>query len=179
MNIEKNNPAETGKTTTAIVRTKNHFIKYVFWGMFLVIAILAIIALSKIRKLQEQNVKQKVMYENRLDSIHLADMTTMAKTFSWAVRGDLLRNNKDQAQLHLDNILKEPHVQKAYVIDASGAVLLSTNRNEVGIPYPNFAVIDTRDAKFVKTGNVIQLISPMMGLNKKLGLAVVEIAADR
>ena len=179
MSIEKNNYPETGKTTTAIVRTQNHFIKYVFWGIFLVIVILGIIALSKIRKLQEQNVKQKVMYENRLDSLHLADMTTVAKTFSWAVRSDLLRNNKDQAQLHLDNIMKEPHVQKAYVIDDTGRIILSTDSKEVGIVYPRFTVIDTRESKFLKSGNVTQLISPMMSLNKKLGLAVIEITTDK
>lgn len=173
---ENNVPLEQQKSTSATFEKEKHFIKYVFWGLFAVILVLSIIALIKIRGLQEENVKQKVMLENKLDSIHIADMTTMIKTFSWAVRSDLLRNNKDQAQMHLENIIKEPHVIKAYVIDADkNTVLLSTAKSEIGTPNANFTLLNTEKAQVNKGNNhSALLICPMMDLNKKLGIVVIE-----
>ncbi|VBB48632.1 hypothetical protein TRIP_D450087 [uncultured Paludibacter sp.] len=167
--------AETHKTTSVLFERNKRFIKYVFWGMFLVIIILAILALIKIRKLQEENIKQKVMYENKIDSIHLADMTSMAKTFSWVMRSDLLHSNKDEAQLHLDNLLKEPHIKKAYILDAAGKILLSTDKKETGIPYADFTVINANEPISLKGENSIRIVTPIMDLNKKLGISVVEI----
>jgi hypothetical protein len=177
---KKNNTSEVQKTTSAIIEKEKHFIKYVFWGLFVVIIIISIMALIKIRRLQEENIKEQVMYENKLDSLHTADMITMSKAFSWAVRSDLLRGNKDQAQLHLDNLLKEPHIKKAYIIDAEkNTVLLSTNNAEIGTPYADFTVINAKETTVNKSENTVRFATPIMDLNKKLGISVIEIETER
>ena len=174
---ENNLPSEQQKTTSATFEKEKHFIKYVFWGLFALIIVLSIIALIKIRNLQEENIKQKVMYENKIDSIYISDMTTVVKTFSWAVRSDLLRNNKDQAQLHLENIIKEPHIKKAYIIDADkNTILLSTVKSEIGTPNANITLLNVEKTLVNKGDNhSALLICPMMDLNKKLGIVIVEV----
>ncbi|MFV0471161.1 MAG: hypothetical protein ACK5L7_03895 [Paludibacteraceae bacterium] len=167
---------EIKNSTAVIVRKNNQFIKYIFWGMFAVIAVLSIIAWVKIRNLQEKNIRQKIEYEQKIDSVHIADMAIMAKTFSWAVRSDLLRNNKDQAQLHLDNLMKEPNLKKAFVIDAANNnIVLSTSKNEIGIPNSDFSLTRIETPTIRKNGDIVQIATPIMNLHKKMGVCVVEI----
>lgn len=176
-----NAQVDTKKSTSAIIKKEKHFIKYVFAGLFVLILIISVVAIVKIRRLQEENVKQKLTYENKIDSIHYADMSSMTKTFSWAVRGDLLRNNIDQAQLHIDNLLKEPHVKKAYFIDAqTNKVLLSSEKNQIGSPCADFTILNANETQLIKgSNNIVRIVSPVMNLNKKLGISVVEIEKER
>ncbi|MGC3976835.1 MAG: hypothetical protein QM751_00470 [Paludibacteraceae bacterium] len=170
---------EDQKTTKAIFKKETHFIKYVLGGMFLIILIILVVAFINIHRLKVVNAQQKLTYQSLLDSVHTADMVTVSKVFSWAVRSDLLRKNTDQAQLHLDNIQKEPHIKKAYVIDANtNQVILSTDRKDIGIPFSDFTVINVNETVAQKGSDVIRLVSPIMELNKKLGVSVVEIDTD-
>jgi len=101
----------------------------------------------------------------------------------WAVRGEMMRGNYDQINQYLINFVREPHVQDVILAKTDGMILLATNKRLEGKP-----VTDSLPASVLQVekttvssleGRGLMSASPVMGLNRKLGVLIVVYAAPK
>ena len=99
----------------------------------------------------------------------------------WAVRGEMMRGNYDQINQYLINFVREPHVQDVILAKADGVILLATNKRLEGTPVTDAfpaSVLQVEKATVSSLeGRGLMSASPVMGLNRKLGVLIVVYAA--
>ena len=98
-----------------------------------------------------------------------------SNVFSWAIRGELTRENKEQVNQFFLSIIKEPGVSKVEFVRApDGKITLSTNKKDEGSIYTNQVALMSNETINFKTDSVLNVVTPVMGLNNKLGVLVIE-----
>jgi len=170
-------PAEKGDT-------KSNFGDFVLKHKLVTFLIALIIILSlwafiKISMLENQfkkdTLKQKTDYENRIDSLTTRQLMLSSKVFSWAIRSELTRENKEQVNQFFMSFIKEPGVSKVeFVNSPDGKVTLSTNKKDEGSVFPNQVALITTETINYRNDSVLSVVTPVMGLNNKLGVLVIE-----
>ena len=152
--------------------------KMVFTLLFiiLVISLWAFIKISLIENQTKKDIlKLKSDYENKLDSLTAKNLMLTSKVFSWAIRSELTRDNKEQVNQFFLNFIKEPGVSKVEFVNAlDGKVSLSTNKKDEGSAYTNQVALLTNETINYKTDSVMNIVTPVMGLSNKLGVLVIE-----
>lgn len=94
--------------------------------------------------------------------------------FVWAIRKEMLRENYEQINEYLNQFVKEPQIKQILVVKSDGTVAVSTDKKleggAVSSLYPKelmekdeLVITDDKNGK-------ILVVSPIMGLNKKLGM---------
>jgi len=152
--------------------------KMVFTLLFiiLVISLWAFIKISLIENQSKKDIlKLKSDYENKMDSLTAKNLMLTSKVFSWAIRSELTRDNKEQVNQFFLNFIKEPGVSKVEFVNAlDGKVSLSTNKKDEGSAYTNQVALLTNETINYKTDSVMNIVTPVMGLSNKLGVLVIE-----
>ena len=101
----------------------------------------------------------------------------------WAVRGEMMRGNYDQINQYLINFVREPHVQDVILAKADGVILLATNKRLEGTPVTDSfpaSVLQVEKATVSSLeGRGLMSASPVMGLNRKLGVLIVVYAPPK
>lgn len=101
----------------------------------------------------------------------------------WAVRGEMMRGNYDQINQYLINFVREPHVQDVILAKADGVILLATNKRLEGEPvtdsFPASVLQVEKTTVNSLEGKGLVSASPVMGLNRKLGVLIVVYAAPK
>lgn len=94
--------------------------------------------------------------------------------FVWAIRKEMFRENYEQINEYLNQFVKEPHIKQILVVKSDGTIAVATDKKLEGVAfsslYPNELM--EKNEIFItndKNGNIL-VISPIMGLNKKLGM---------
>ena len=144
--------------------------------IILVISLWAFIKISLIENQSKKDIlKLKSDYENKMDSLTAKNLMLTSKVFSWAIRSELTRDNKEQVNQFFLNFIKEPGVSKVEFVNAlDGKVSLSTNKKDEGSAYTNQVALLTNETINYKTDSVLNVVTPVMGLNNKLGVLVIE-----
>jgi len=150
-------------------------------GVFVLLCLLiavVIVAFIRIKLLERSFNKQRetllVQYQTKVDSVLQSDRLTTVKVFSWAVRSELIRDNRDQVNQFFMNFIKEPGVKKIKLIDpVSAKAIISTDKKEEGLVFADPAIF-TEEIAIRHRDSVTQIISPVMGLNEKIGVLVIE-----
>jgi len=152
--------------------------KMVFTLLFiiLVISLWAFIKISLIENQTKKDIlKLKSDYENKMDSLTAKNLMLTSKVFSWAIRSELTRENKEQVNQFFLSFIKEPGVSKVEFVNAlDGRVSLSTNKKDEGSAYTNQVALLTNETINFKNDSVLNVVTPVMGLNNKLGVLVIE-----
>ena len=172
------------KASTDKANTKGNFGELVLRHKFItfLIAVLVIVSLwafIKIslleNKFKKDTLKLKSDYENKIDSLTTNQLMLSSKVFSWAIRSELTRENKEQVNQFFLNFIKEPGVGKVEFVNAlDGRVMLSTNKKDEGLVFPNQVALATTETINYRNDSVLSIVSPVMGLNNKLGVLVIE-----
>lgn len=181
--IENNNSPELPKqpTTTTASKKPNKLIKYILkhktaFSLLFALIVVFIWAQCNISRLNKEKEALAVSHALQMDSVRVENYKTVSNVFSWAVRSDLMRNNLDQADQYLNNVLKEPYVRKAYVIDINKSIiLLSTNKSENGLPVTDVTLLQPKDDVVKLNDSIIRFTSPITGLNNIVGISVLEV----
>jgi len=147
--------------------------------LLLLIVIISLWAFIKISIVENQYkkdfLKMKSGYENKIDSSTAKHLILTSKVFSWAIRSELTRENKEQVNQFFLSFIKEPGVSKVEFVNASDSkVALSTNKKDEGTTFTDQVAIMTTKAINYKNDSVLTIVSPVMGLNNKLGVLVIE-----
>ena len=89
--------------------------------------------------------------------------------------------NYDQINQYLISFVREPHVQDVVLAKADGVILLATNKRLEGTPVTDSfpaSVLQVEKATVSSLeGRGLMSASPVMGLNRKLGVLIVVYAA--
>jgi len=154
----------------------NHKVVFSLIFILVVVFLWAIIKMSLMEKqFEKQNLEQKAFFENKIDSLTAKHMMLTSKVFSWAVRSELTRENKEQVNQFFLSFIKEPGVTKVEFVDAkTSKVTLSTDKKDEGTLYSNQVALLTDETIQFKNDSVFSIISPVMGLNNKLGVLAIE-----
>ena len=158
-----NLPTEKKNNTSNYVR--NH--KLVTFLLILLV-IGAGWAIIKIYSVERKMKKEKLQITSQF-----IDETT--KVFSWAIRGELLRDNREQVNLFFSNLVKEPGFKRIRLIDASNSkVIISTNKKDEGTVVTDTMILNANTLKQQKDGEIIRSISPVMGMNSRVAILVID-----
>ncbi|MEI8086305.1 MAG: hypothetical protein WCG93_08835 [Paludibacter sp.] len=124
---------------------------------------------------EKQTAELKTSYESQMNTMTIQHLTLTSKTLALAVRSELTRNNKEQVNQFFMSIIKEPGIKKIEFVDAkTSKVLLSTDKKDEGAVYPNQVALMTDETIQFTNNSVLNIVSPVMGLNNKLGVLVME-----
>ena len=172
------------KTTTEKPKTKSSFGEFLLKHKmitFLIAAIIIILlgAFIKISLLEnrfkKETLKLKSDYENKIDSLTTRQLMLSSKVFSWAIRSELTRENKEQVNQFFLSFIKEPGVNKVeFVNSLDGKVTLSTDKKDEGSVFTNQVALITTETINFKNDSVLSVVTPVMGLNNKLGILLIE-----
>jgi len=163
---------EPGKFGAFILRHKMVF------ALLLALLVVFLWAFIKMNVMENQFEKQKLeiqtTYENRIDSLTAHQLVLTSKVFSWAIRSELTRENKEQVNQFFLSFIQEPGVTNVKFVDINTSkVLLSTDKKDEGSVFTNPAML-TDNPIYQTKDSVLQIICPVMGLNNKIGALVIE-----
>lgn len=174
---EEQQKKEKGPNVFVIILSKY---KYLILFLFLCLS-LFFWMMTKLRKSQDElklQEKQKgqiiTQYEFTLDSLHSQSLLLTAKTFSWAIRSELLRGNKEQVNLFFNDFVRNPDILKLYFIDSKTSIVeLSTDKKDEGTVVGKYNKEQVQTIVFDSTS--FEIITPIAGLNDKLGVFVIKV----
>ena len=149
-------------------------------SMSLVIVIILLWAVIKMNTIQKRAHSEKQhlteIYETRLDSLTISSMELTAKVLSWAVRGEMLRQNLDQVNQFFNSFVQEPGINKIQLIDpVSAKIVLSTDKKDEGAIIEDTLILQAERIYNTTGENHTKIISPVMGLSTRIGVLVIEI----
>jgi len=150
-------------------------------AVLVIVSLWAFIKISLLEnKFKKDTLKLKSDYENKIDSLTTKQLMLSSKVFSWAIRSELTRENKEQVNQFFLNFIKEPGVSKVEFVNAlDGRVALSTNKKDEGLVFPNQVALATTEIINYRNDSVLSIVSPVMGLNNKIGVLVIEYDLNR
>lgn len=164
------------------------------WRLWLVLLLLVLLALGAIylwkvwseRQLNahyeatQQTVLQRSQQALTQQSIELLRFSTIPLT--WAIRQEMMAGNMGQINSYFLELIREPYVRQITLIRPDGMILLSTNKKLEGqrieAAFPPELLNVTKPEVIQDPQGNIRIALPVMGLNQKLGLLVVNYAGD-
>jgi len=157
----------------------SHFLnkaKY-YLGLILIIIIILIWHYSKIYFLEKRNEKEKLEMVNnfkmKLDSLNTIHMQLTAKTFSWAIRSELIRGNKDQINQFFNEFVKTPGIIKLQLINSANSVIeISTDKKDEGLR--NVDYINIKGQEIISGLPELKIVTPISGMNNQIGVFILE-----
>lgn len=152
-----------------------HKLVFVLLLALLVVFLWAFIKMNVMEnKFKKQSQEIQTTYENRIDSLTTHQLVLTSKVFSWAIRSELTRENKEQVNQFFLSFIQEPGVTNVKLVDTNTSkVLLSTNKKDEGSTFTNPA-LHTDNPIYQTKDSILQIICPVMGLNNKIGALVIE-----
>ena len=152
-------------------------------SLVLVIFIILLWAVIKMNNMQKNAITEKQhlteVYESQLESLSISSMELTAQVFSWAIRGEMLRQNMDQVNQFFSSFIQEPGITKIQLVDSGTAqIILSTDRKDEGTIIENTLILQAERTYHIAEENRVLIISPVMGLNARIGILVIEFNSN-
>jgi C4-dicarboxylate-specific signal transduction histidine kinase len=95
------------------------------------------IEISRLSKQAETERKAlKIEATSQIMQAHEAHLILLAKPLIWALRTEMLQGNLSQANLYLNDLVKEKGIQRIVIADPIGTIIASTNKKDEGQPLP-------------------------------------------
>lgn len=130
---------------------------------------------KSIRAEHEKLEKTIQDYEMRIDSLHQNGFENLLRIFAWSVRSELLRNNLEEVGRYANELLQISGIQKVSLADPSTRLIIfSTDKKEEGQPAMETVFVDIPGLRSKRDGNQIQTLLPVMGVDRKLAILIVE-----
>lgn len=159
-------------------------IKYaaVLVGLMVIIIAWKFIAVSKVesdmtKKLENERMLITQQAREYADLQYIREEERFGQVLSWAVRGELIRNNIDQIDQYLSEIVKMKDTERVVLINDDGELLVSTDKRleetkgtEI---FPKEILNLQKITVKSDVDNKKLLVIPVMGLNKKIATVIV------
>lgn len=149
-------------------------------ALLLALLVVFIFFTVKTRNLEKEHfVKQQKLiehYDLAIDSLQISNVELAVKAFSWAVRSELLRDNVEQVNQLFISFVQEPGIVNVKLVNPRNAIVtLSTNKKEEGTSFENLPLLQADEQVVTATDDYIFAVNPIMGMNVKLGVLIVEV----
>lgn len=164
-------------------KKENKFLKFVmkhkyYVGLVLVIIVLLAWSFIRMAVLESDFKEEKAQivsnYEMKLDSLNSDRLKLTAATFSWAIRSELLRENNEQINQYFNEFIKNPDIIKLQLINPETSIVeLSTDKKDIGNNVTTFNSLQQQTV--VSDSTEFEIVTPITGLNKKLGIFVMQV----
>lgn len=173
---QEGNEVEVDKAKTQEVK-ENKFLKFLkkrkeFIAPVILLVVLLITILYyniKVSTLESNFQEEKQEYQEKfteqMEGLKLDHAYDVSWIFSWSVRSELLRDNKEQVSMLLNQFVKTSIVSTVSMINSEGVIELSTDKNLEGNDYED----QTRLIDPAKTVENNLLIIPLTGINETIG----------
>jgi len=162
--------------------TNNKLLHFLNKGKYYLVLILVIIIIliwnySKAHSLEKRNAKEKLEivdnYKMKLDSLNTVNMQLVAKTFSWAIRGELIRGNKDQINQFFNEFIKTPGMIKLQLINSASSVIeISTDKKDEGVRNVDYNNIKRQE--IISGLPKLKIVTPISGMNNQIAVFILE-----
>lgn len=117
----------------------------------------------------------KRSYEKQQELITKQFAEETSKVFSWAVRAELLRDNREQVNQFFMNLIKEPGFKKIQLVDvANSKVLISTDKKDEGTAVADTSILNANQPRQFVNDDIMRSIVPVMGLDTRIGVLVID-----
>ena len=162
---------------------------YLHWAV--IIAGLLLIALivvyfvkqAQINSLQEEHNttlnELQTEFNTFTASNSKSNYSLVAQTFSWTIRKEMMNDNLEPVNNYFNILVKNKDVQELFLTDASGKIILSTNKKNQDKMFGDLydpKMIRTDEVKsFQAEDNSLFVASPVFGYDKRLGTLVMKI----
>jgi Arc/MetJ family transcription regulator len=111
-------------------------------------------------------------------SVQARDLLRLtARPLAWAVRAEMLRGNLDAVDDYFREFVRERGVTSLLLVGKDGRIALATNRKLETQPAETVvskALLEASDVTSEESGTSFRLAVPIMGLDSRLGLLVVD-----
>lgn len=151
-------------------------------GLIVVVIFWKIIAVSKVesdmtKKLESERVVLTQQAREYADTQYAREEERFGQVLSWAVRGELIRNNLDQIDQYLSEIVKMKDTERVVLINDEGQLLVSTDKRLEETKGAELFPKEILNLQKVTIKSDVDgrklLVIPVMGLNKKIATVVV------
>lgn len=127
------------------------------------------------KNFNNQKTQLITKYESKIDSLQIKHIEFASKVFSWSVRSELLRNNKENLNQLLTVFVQQSGVDLAQVINPTDKmVLISSDKKFENKPYNGNLNLQNENSVIQQEQGTIKIITPVMGFNKNIGILIVE-----
>jgi hypothetical protein len=161
----------------------------VFLGILLLVIAWKYIAVSqaesrvdreRVQMTQDLETERSIMMRRAreyADSQYNKEEERFGQVLSWAVRGELIRNNLDQVSQYLNELVKMKDTERVVLISDDGKLLVSTDKRleeaEGKDLYPAEVLQKRKITMLSDVNGKKLLVVPVMGLNSRLATVVV------
>ncbi|MFO7580739.1 hypothetical protein [Nitrosomonas halophila] len=129
---------------------------------------------------QQLDMERKVLTKKAreyADSQYKKEEERFGQVLAWAVRGELIRNNLDQIDQYLTELVKTKDTERVVLISEEGKLLVSTDKRledeEAASVYPKDVLNQRKITLKSDVDGKKILIVPVMGLNQRLATVVI------
>ncbi|MGA7827647.1 MAG: hypothetical protein WCA04_08310 [Geobacteraceae bacterium] len=101
----------------------------------------------------------------------------VAVPLTWAVRSEMIRDNYDQINQYLNQLVKEKNMKEIVVAKPDGTIVVATNKKREGTSVtsvfpPSVLQEDKTTVTTLENGDIM-VVSPVMGLSSKQGILIL------
>lgn len=175
----KNNPEPYRNVETE--KAKPSFLKRHIVPIILIVLLLGGFAWFSFQISRNENrfkeEKTQLITKNQIekDSMKIAQLEFATTVLSWSVRSELPRNNTDNINQLITAFVKKSGADLVQLIKPeNNSVLLSSDKKFEGMPYSKKLDNNLTKTTVVKEDGMVRIIVPVMGLNSKIGILIVE-----
>jgi hypothetical protein len=136
---------------------------------------------SEIKNLKEKYDKDiagiTAKANSTIDENNKKNIEQLTRVFSWAVRSEMLRNNMEQVDNYMTDLVKTADLNNISAVKTDGIVVLSTDKKFEGNIYPGpianeLAQINQTVSRTGENGDIIS-ICPIMGIDNRIGTLII------
>ena len=174
---EENETDKTKKPNKLVAFVLRH--KVVF-TLLLIIAVLLVYHMIRINSIESEfaakTVTLKKEYTLKIDSMKIANLQQTIRVFSWAVRSELNRSNLEEVNQFFLTFVREKYIRMIDLINPeNGEIILSTDKKNEGQIISDKQIMGVTDLTVLADSMQLKVVVPIMGLNIKNGVLVVEV----
>ena len=151
-------------------------------GLILVVIAWKFIAVGKVesdlaKKLESERALITQQAREYADQQYVKEEERFGQVLSWAVRGELIRNNIDQIDQYLSEIVRMKDTERVVLIGEDGQLLVSTDKRLEEAKGAEIFPKEILNLQKISVKSDVDgkkiLVVPVMGLNKKIATLVV------
>lgn len=172
------------KNENEMTKKRSKFVSFLMNHKLVILLLLVLVGVflwakfkmySMENRFEKQTAEMKISYDNKIDVSTAKQLELTSKVFAWAIRSELTRDNKEQANQFFLTFIKEPGVIEAEYVDAATArVSLYTDKKDESVVFTNQDALLTDKTRHFTNDSVLTVMTPVMGLNEKIGVLVIK-----
>jgi len=141
--------------------------------------LLAVVLVYFWKEIEGNYQKKQVVTEatTQLQDNNQQMLKLISKPLVWNIRAELLRGNREQVDLLMNNLVKEKNFLYIHLVEPDGNIMLSTNKQMQGQSLDNGiiwkALLNDSTVVLVDKANVITVVAPVMGFDERMATLVI------